>query len=76
VDNVAFYDIPAAAGGGAGKFRAVTLSGGNVVISWDGAGTLEEANAITGPWTKFSNQANPQNAPLTGAAAKFYRLQN
>jgi len=49
------------------------LSGGNVTISWTGAGTLEEAASVTGPWINSPNQANPQSVPASGQ--KFYRLR-
>ena len=51
-----------------------TFSGGNVTISWTGAGTLEEATAITGPWSNSANQNNPQSVPATGSG-KFYRIR-
>jgi hypothetical protein len=51
-----------------------TLSGGNVTISWANAGTLEEATAVTGPWTDSPNQNNPQSVPATGAR-KLYRVR-
>jgi hypothetical protein len=51
-----------------------TVSGGNVTISWTGAGTLEEATAVTGPWSNAANQSNPQNVPATGPG-KFYRIR-
>ncbi len=54
--------------------NAPALAGGNVTISWTGAGTLEEAAAITGPWADSANQNNPQSGPPTGAK-KFYRIR-
>ena len=53
--------------------NAPTLSGGNVTISWTGAGTLEEATSVSGPWSNSLNQNNPQSVPPTGAR-KFYRI--
>jgi hypothetical protein len=50
------------------------FSGGNVTISWTGAGTLEEATTITGPWSNSTNQNNPQTVPATGDG-KFYRIR-
>lgn len=54
--------------------NAPTLSGGNVTISWTGAGTLEEAGSVNGPWADSANQNNPQVVPATGAG-KFYRIR-
>jgi hypothetical protein len=75
VDNIAFYDIapPTTA---AGTMKAPSISGANVVISWDGAGTLQESTSISGPWTDSTSQTNPQNVPSASAAAKYYRLKN
>jgi hypothetical protein len=49
-------------------------SGGNLNLSWTGAGTLQTAPAITGPWINFGNQANPQ-VITTGNSAAFFRLK-
>jgi hypothetical protein len=54
--------------------NAPTFSAGNVTISWTGAGTLEEAIAVTGPWADSANQNNPQSMPATGTG-KFYRIR-
>jgi hypothetical protein len=55
-------------------FAVPTLVGGQVRISWTGAGTLQEAPSITGPWTTAPSQTNPQNVTPTGM--KFYRIRN
>lgn len=74
LDNIAFYDV-----GGAPptteqpKFNTVTLQNGSLSVSWTGTGTLQEATAVTGPWNKSGNQANPQTVSATGPA-KFYRI--
>jgi hypothetical protein len=51
-----------------------TLSAGSVTISWTGAGTLEEAASVAGPWGDSANQTNPQSVPTTGGQ-KFYRIR-
>jgi hypothetical protein len=55
-----------------------TLSLGNVngslQLSWTGTGTLQVAQAVTGPWSTSSNQTNPQAIATTGSA-RFFRLQ-
>jgi hypothetical protein len=56
-------------------FAVPTLVGGQVRISWTGSGTLQEAPAITGPWTTAASQTNPQNVTPTGTM-KFYRIRN
>jgi hypothetical protein len=59
-------------GGGGGPRLTVTRSGNSITLSWTGGGTLQEAPAITGPWTDSLSQANPQtfeafHASLDGA---------
>ncbi|MHC1765301.1 MAG: LamG-like jellyroll fold domain-containing protein [Verrucomicrobiia bacterium] len=56
------------------KFTQVSLAGGQVTIAWEGTGTLEEATAVTGPWTTAASQTNPQTIAATGAG-KFYRVR-
>ena len=60
---------------GAPVFAAPTMVGGQVRIAWTGAGTLQEAPSITGPWTTAPSQANPQNVTPAGTM-KFYRIRN
>lgn len=50
----------------------VSLQGLN--LSWTGAGTLQQASAVTGPWTDSANQSNPQIIVTTNSAM-FYRLR-
>ena len=49
-------------------------SGGTVTLSWTGAGALQRAPTVTGPWADSANQANPQSVLATNAAG-FYRLE-
>lgn len=49
-------------------------AGATVTVSWTSIGTLQEAPAVTGPWTDSGNQNNPQTRPSTGAA-RFFRLR-
>jgi hypothetical protein len=73
VDNIAFYEGPAPLVTEPARFNAPVLSGGNMTVSWTGSGTLQEAAAVTGPWTASANQANPQTIPAA-AAQKFLRI--
>ena len=52
-----------------------TLSGGLVVISWTGSGTLQEATSVNGQWQPSANQSNPQTVQATGGL-KFYRIRS
>jgi hypothetical protein len=51
-----------------------TISGGLVVISWTGGGTLQEATSVLGPWQASSSQSNPQSIAATGNL-KLYRIR-
>lgn len=52
--------------------RAATA--GRYVLEWVGAGVLEQADAITGPWTPVANGASPFTINATGTG-KFYRIR-
>ena len=53
---------------------SIAQSGTNVVISWTGSGgTLQQAPALTGPWTTNS-AASPYAVPPT-ASQQFYRVK-
>ena len=50
-----------------------TLANGQVTLSWEGAGVLQTAPSVTGPWTEAANQGNPQSVDASGTA--FFRVQ-
>jgi len=43
-------------------------------LSWTSVGVLQEAPAVSGPWTDAANQTNPQILSTTNTA-QFYRLR-
>ena len=51
----------------------IVRTGANATVSWTGAGVLQEATDITGPWTNIGAARSPYTAP--GAGAKFFRLK-
>jgi hypothetical protein len=53
---------------------SIQKSGGSVNLSWTGAGTLQTAFVVKGPWTDSANQANPQVVATTNSAT-FFRLR-
>lgn len=57
-----------------GKFNSPTIQGKAIVVSWAGAGRLQQADAVAGPWSDAPVQTNPQTVGIAGAM-KFYRLQ-
>jgi hypothetical protein len=58
-------------GTGTGAIQSVTRSGANVVITF--TGSLEQADAITGPWTAVTG-TSPLSVTIAGNA-KFYRVK-
>lgn len=51
----------------------VSQSAGSVTIGWSGTGRLQQADAISGPWTDSASQQNPQTIGVTGGA-RFFRV--
>ena len=52
------------------------VQGSNVVIAWTGAGTLQSADSITGPWHDVSGATNPMVIGSTiQSRRQFYRLR-
>jgi hypothetical protein len=69
-----FMFIPAGGGGGTpGGFTRVARSGNNLTVEWS-AGTLEQADSVTGPWTAVAGATSPANIAITGGQ-KFLRLR-
>lgn len=50
----------------------IGISGGNITLTWP-AGTLQQADQLTGPWTNVPGATSPLTTPASGAQ-KFYRL--
>jgi hypothetical protein len=51
---------------------SATPAGTNVKISWTGEGALQQAGAVTGPYTNAPSQSSPQTNAVSGPAL-FYR---
>lgn len=69
VDNIAFYDVPAAPVT-TKPTLSIAQSAGRVSITWS-SGKLQSADAITGPWADVANAASPYS--VTPSGTKFYR---
>lgn len=52
---------------------SIAFSGGKVVVTWDGAGRLEQAVSANGPWTELIGATSPMQVEPT-AAVQFYRV--
>lgn len=56
------------------KFDSVQVTAGGVVLSWTGAGKLQESTNFT-TWTDVAGSpASPFTVPITPGGARFYRL--
>jgi hypothetical protein len=53
---------------------SLTKATGTLQLSWTGAGSLQSAPTITGPWSTATNQTNPQPISATNSAS-FFRLR-
>jgi hypothetical protein len=76
MDYFAFRPKTGSTGGspGGASFSSVVLSSDrkNLVLTF--TGTIESADAVTGPWTAVSNAASPLTVPTTAGAQKYYRV--
>jgi hypothetical protein len=50
------------------------VSGGNLILSWPN-GTLQSANAVTGPYNDVTPTATSPYLVQMSAAQKFYRVR-
>ncbi|MCP5517481.1 MAG: immunoglobulin domain-containing protein [Verrucomicrobiales bacterium] len=57
------------------EFTSITLDGNKVTVSWIGAGTLQSAPGVNGPWTDVAGATSPYQTTATGGAL-FFRVAN
>jgi hypothetical protein len=56
------------------QFTGISLQGGNVVFTWTGTGTLQSADAVTGPYADVAGAASPRTVPVANGP-KYYRFK-
>jgi hypothetical protein len=56
-----------------GPSLGISRAQGNVVLNW-GAGTLQSATAVTGPWAAVPNATSPYTVNPNELRARFFRL--
>lgn len=57
------------------QFRPLTVADGRVAFEWTGAGQLEWASAITGPWTRLDPApSSPHYEEIVPDQDRFFRL--
>ena len=55
------------------QITSITLTNGQVVISWNCRGTLETANQVNGPWTPVPGATSPYVDQIS-ATQRFYHI--
>jgi hypothetical protein len=77
IDNIAFYDIAPATGGGAQPhIERITTSNNQVTIQWSGGGTLESSPSLGTPaWTSTGNSSGSFTENLSASGNKYYRVR-
>ncbi len=68
----AFRNAPPVTEPTVAEFNPPTISGGQVTLSWTGAGTLQESTNLI-DWSSSASQANPQTVTPDGVV-KAYRI--
>jgi uncharacterized repeat protein (TIGR03803 family) len=55
----------------------VVVVGTNIVVTWPGpgCGVLQQAPAVTGPWTDVPGAMSPYVTPLSAGGIRFFRLR-
>ncbi len=75
--TIGLFDNALVTGGSAAEgpagIAAVSLSRGSLVIEWSGR-ALEQADAVTGPWTPIAGAVPPSFSLPAGAGARFVRV--
>ena len=65
----------ASGGGAAPRFTGIKANAdGTVTITWTGAGVLQSANSLSGPWTDVAGATSPLTVPAN-QAAQFARIR-
>jgi hypothetical protein len=54
---------------------SASRQGAGLVVSWGGAGTLQVADQVNGPWDDLAGAASPYTTPGFSDRQKFYRLR-
>ena len=56
------------------QFTGISVQGGNVVFTWSGTGTLQSADAVTGPYADVAGATSPRSVPVANGP-KYVSLQ-
>ena len=65
----------ATGGGGSGPANvSLTRVGSDIVLEWEGGGSLQTAPAVTGPWSEVSDASSGVQIEASGSEA-YYRVR-
>ena len=56
------------------QITGLEIQGGNVLLHWSGAGNLQRADSVGGPFSPVSGATSPYSEPIAPAGQKFFRL--
>lgn len=75
--GIDYVRLHAPGGGEPPRFTSSTVSNGQLTLTWTGAGNLESAPAVNGPWTAVNpTPTSPYTeAVVTTQPGRFYRLR-
>ncbi len=71
---IAYWDFNEGGAKPQPKFTSIKVSGINVTLTWDGGGTLEVANDVTGPWVAVTGATSPLTT-TADQARRFARIK-
>ncbi|MBU6401652.1 MAG: hypothetical protein KGS61_15150, partial [Verrucomicrobia bacterium] len=57
------------------QFSKIQVSGSNLIITWSGAGTLQQAASPSGSWSAVSGASSPATVPIGGSKSLYFRIQ-
>jgi hypothetical protein len=59
------------------EFTSISASNGRITVAWEGAGVLESASSVLGPWTAITPApTSPYSADIVPNQNLFYRLRS
>jgi hypothetical protein len=76
IDNWGVYSVPSLVLSGPLGPLSVASSHGQVTLSWQGAGVLQSASVLTGPWQDVSNGTTSPTTVATTGTHQFFRLRH
>ncbi|HVY68812.1 MAG TPA: hypothetical protein VHH73_02725, partial [Verrucomicrobiae bacterium] len=78
IDNVGIYSVPSLVTTPVNPTPSkisYAITGGKLVLTWTGGGTLESSTAVNGPYTAVTGGASSPATITMDGAAKFFRVR-